>query len=114
MSSSYGQKSFLVAVQSGKGHICFTKPVLLKTDCEILGWRFIKFWFFYEGFTVSHDICKARSRKVSGTFEIEGITAARPMYLWQFCVIISQRLQSSRVRLALCRFSSHVIKRSHC
>ena len=30
MWSSYGQKSLLVAVQSGKGHICFTKPFLLK------------------------------------------------------------------------------------
>ena len=29
MCSNYGQKSLLVAVQSGKGHICFTKPFLL-------------------------------------------------------------------------------------
>ena len=27
---NYGQKSLLVAVQSGKGYICFTKPYLLK------------------------------------------------------------------------------------
>ena len=30
MRSSYGQKSLLVAVQSAKGHICFTKPFLPK------------------------------------------------------------------------------------
>ena len=41
----FGQKSILVAVQSGKGHICNTKPFLVKMDCEILGWR-----FFYAGF----------------------------------------------------------------
>ena len=37
MWSNYCQKSLLVGVQSGKGHICFTKPFLLKTDCEISG-----------------------------------------------------------------------------
>ena len=37
---------------SGKGHICFTKPFLLKMDCKISGWRFLKFWFFYAGFSV--------------------------------------------------------------
>ena len=50
MSSNYGQKSFLVAVKSVKGHICFAKPFLLKMGCEISGWRFLKFWFFYAGF----------------------------------------------------------------
>ena len=40
----------LVEVQSGKGHICFTKPFFPKMACEILGWRFLKFWFFYVGF----------------------------------------------------------------
>ena len=40
----------LVALQFGKGHICFTKPFLLKMSCEILGWRFLKFWFFYADF----------------------------------------------------------------
>ena len=50
MWSNNGQKSLLVAVQSVKGHICFTKPFLLKMGCEISGWRFLKFWFFYAGF----------------------------------------------------------------
>ena len=50
MWSNYGQKSLLVAVQSGKGHDCFAKPFLLKMDWEISGWRFLKFWFFYAGF----------------------------------------------------------------
>ena len=44
MSSNYGQESLLVAVYSGKGHICFTKRFLLKMGCEISGWRFLKFW----------------------------------------------------------------------
>ena len=30
---NYGQKSLLVAVQSAKGHICCTKPFLLKMGC---------------------------------------------------------------------------------
>ena len=42
MWSTYGQKSLPVAVQSGKGHICFTKPFLLKMGGEISGWRFLK------------------------------------------------------------------------
>ena len=50
MWSNYGQKSLLIAVQPGKGHISFTKPFLLKMGCDILGWRFLKFWFFYGGF----------------------------------------------------------------
>ena len=50
MWSNYGQKSLLVAIQSGKGHICSAKPFLLKMGCEIPGWRFLKFWFFYSGF----------------------------------------------------------------
>ena len=50
MSSNYGQRSLLVAVKSVKGHICFAKPFLLKIGCEISGWRFLKFWFFYAGF----------------------------------------------------------------
>ena len=51
MSSIYGEKSLLVTtVQSVKGHICFAKPFSLKTGCEISGWRFLKFWFFYPGF----------------------------------------------------------------
>ena len=50
MWSYYGQKSLLGALQSGKGHICFTKPFLLKMACEISGWRFLKFWFFHAGF----------------------------------------------------------------
>ena len=41
---NYSQKSLLVAAQSIKGHICFTKPFLLKMGCEISGWRFLKFW----------------------------------------------------------------------
>ena len=32
-------------------------------------------------FTVSHYVCKAKSRKVSGTFEIGRATAARPASL---------------------------------
>ena len=47
---NYRQKSLLVAVQSVKGHICFTKLFLLEMGCEISGWRFLKFWFFYAGF----------------------------------------------------------------
>ena len=47
MWSNYRHKSHLIAVQSGKGHICFTKPFLLKMDCKISGWRFLKFLFFY-------------------------------------------------------------------
>ena len=43
----YGQKSILAAV---KDHACFTKLFSLKMDCEISGWRFLKFWFFYVGF----------------------------------------------------------------
>ena len=58
MRSCYGQKSFLVAVQFGKGHICFTKPFLLKLGCEISFWRFLKFWFFYTCF-----YCKSASVK---------------------------------------------------
>ena len=50
MWSNIGQKSLLVAVQSVKGHICFTKPFLLKMGCEISGWRFLKFLFFFSGF----------------------------------------------------------------
>ena len=50
MWSNYRQKSLLAAVQSGKGHICFTEPFLLKMDCKISGWRFFKFWFFNAGF----------------------------------------------------------------
>ena len=50
MSSNYGEKSLLVAVQSVKGHNCFAKPFLLKMGCEISDWRFLKFWFFYAGF----------------------------------------------------------------
>ena len=50
MSSNYGHKSLLVAVKSVKGHICFAKPFLLKMGCEISGWRFLKFWYFYAGF----------------------------------------------------------------
>ena len=50
MWSNYGQKLLLIAVQSGKGHICFTKPFSLKMDCKISGWRFLKYWFFYAGF----------------------------------------------------------------
>ena len=46
MWSNYHQKSLLVAVQSGKGHICFTKPFLLKMDCKISGWSFLKFLGF--------------------------------------------------------------------
>ena len=42
----------LVAAQSVKGHISFTKLFLLKMDCEISGWRFLKFRFFYVVFTV--------------------------------------------------------------
>ena len=53
MWSNHGQKSLLVAVQSVKGgvkgHICFTKQFLLKVGWEILGWRLLKFWFFYVG-----------------------------------------------------------------
>ena len=37
MWSNYGQKSLMVAVQSGKGHICLAKPFLLKMGCEISG-----------------------------------------------------------------------------
>ena len=33
------QKSLLVAVQSVKGHICFTEQFLLKMGCEISSWR---------------------------------------------------------------------------
>ena len=36
--------------QSGNGHICFTKPFLIKMGCEISGWRFLKLWFFYVRF----------------------------------------------------------------
>ena len=43
-------ESLLVAVQSGKGHICFTKPCPLKMGCEISGWR-----FFYARFTVARN-----------------------------------------------------------
>ena len=50
MSSNYGQKSLLVAVQSDKGHSCFTKPFLLKMGCENSGWRFLKFWLLICGF----------------------------------------------------------------
>ena len=50
MLSVYGQKSLLMAAQSVKDHICFTKPFLLKMGCEISGWRFLKVWFFYAGF----------------------------------------------------------------
>ena len=51
MYSNYGQKSFLVAVQSNKSHICFTDHAfLLIMGYEISGWRFLKFWFFYTGF----------------------------------------------------------------
>ena len=32
----------VVAVQSGRGHICFTKPFLLKMGCEISGWMFME------------------------------------------------------------------------
>ena len=32
---------------SRKGHICSTKPFLLKMGCETSGCRFLKFWFFY-------------------------------------------------------------------
>ena len=46
MWSDYGQKSLQVAVQSGKGHICFTKPFLLKMGCEISGWRFFCAGFY--------------------------------------------------------------------
>ena len=50
MRSNYAQKSLLVAVQSVEGHICFTKPLLLKMGREISGWKFLTFWFFYAGF----------------------------------------------------------------
>ena len=43
-------KSLLVAVQSVKGNMCFTELFLLKMGCEISGWRFVEFWFFYTGF----------------------------------------------------------------
>ena len=52
MRSNYGQKLLLVAVQTGKGNICFTNPFLLKMGCEISGWRFLKFGSFMRGFTV--------------------------------------------------------------
>ena len=57
---NYGQKPLLVAVESG--YICFTKPFLLKIDCEISGWRFLNFGSFMRVFTV-------RGRK--GTFSDE-------------------------------------------
>ena len=65
---SFGQKSLLVAVQSVKGHISFTKPFLLKMGCEISGWRFLKFWFFYAGFYcifVSRDFFAVKQGKRS-------------------------------------------------
>ena len=46
-------KRLLVAVQSGRGHICSTKPFLHKMVCEISGWRFLKFSFM-RVFTVLH------------------------------------------------------------
>ena len=49
---NYSQKSLLVAVQSGKGHICSAKPFLLKMGCEIPGWRFLKFGYFMRVFTI--------------------------------------------------------------
>ena len=59
MRSNYGQKSLLVAVQFGKGHICFTKLFLFKMSCEVSGWRFLKFWFFYAGFYCSRSVAMA-------------------------------------------------------
>ena len=58
MWSNYGQKSLLAAVQSGKGHICFTKPFLLNMGCKISDWKFLKFWFFHVGFycILSHSL----------------------------------------------------------
>ena len=50
MRSNYGQKKLLVAVQSGKGHIGFTRPFLLKMGCEVSDWKFLKFLFFCAGF----------------------------------------------------------------
>ena len=47
MWSNYRQNSLLIAVQSGKDQVCFTKPFLLKMDCKISSWRFLKFWIFY-------------------------------------------------------------------
>ena len=47
MWSNYGKKSVPEAGQSVKDHICLTKPFLLKMGCDISGWRFLKFWFFY-------------------------------------------------------------------
>ena len=44
-----------------KGHICFTKPFLLKMGCEIADLRFLKLWFFYTGF-----YCISRILKLAG------------------------------------------------
>ena len=52
MWSNYGHKSLLVAVQSGEGHVSFTKPFLLTMGGQISGWTFLKFWFFMLVFTV--------------------------------------------------------------
>ena len=30
------------------------KTILLKKGCEISGWKFLKFWFFYVGFYCIH------------------------------------------------------------
>ena len=42
-------------MQSGKGHVYFTKPFLLKMGFEISGWRVVKFWFCYAGFHCDRD-----------------------------------------------------------
>ena len=39
-----------------KVRICFEKLFLFKMGCEISGWRFLKFWFFYAVFTVAWKI----------------------------------------------------------
>ena len=100
MWSNYGQKSLLVAVQSGQGHICFAKPCLLKMGCEISGWRFLKVWLFYAGFYCITRYCKARSRKVSGTFEVKRITAARPNVL--VAVLCHYQSKTSKLQSTTC------------
>ena len=57
MGSNYGQKSLLVAVQSCKGHTCFTKPFLIKIDCKISGWRFLKILVLLHGFLLHYAGC---------------------------------------------------------
>ena len=50
-----------ITLQSIKGHICFTKPFLIKMGCEISGWRFFEFCFFYAGFYCMRSLFKSIS-----------------------------------------------------